>query len=216
MIIYQDESGDLGWTFDKPYRSGGSSRFLTIAFLLLPQNKQKLLSRLVRNIYAKYRLNLKIEKKGSSFTDAHAAYVAGRIVHLVKRNEDIRLCSITIKKENVLEHMRAEENIIYNYALVKKIAPVIRRLDAVKIIPDKRTIKVRSGDSCADYLKTKLWFEMEAITQVDYTPEESRNNLYLWSADWLANFIWRHYEDGRPLAYRKLAGVLEEECLFFS
>ena len=47
MIIYQDESGDLG--------------------------KQKLLSRLVRNIYAKYRLNLKIEKKGSSFTGPHAA-----------------------------------------------------------------------------------------------------------------------------------------------
>ena len=103
--------------------------------------------------------------------------------------------------------MRAEENIIYNYALVKKIAPVIRRMKAVTMVPDKRTIKVCSGDSCADYLK--------ANTQIDYTPEESRSNLYLWSADWIANFIWRHYEDERVQAYRKLSGVLEEECLFF-
>ena len=29
--VYLDESGDLGWKFDKPYQNGGSSRFFTIA-----------------------------------------------------------------------------------------------------------------------------------------------------------------------------------------
>ena len=37
MNLYLDESGDLGFTFDKPNRYGGSSRHLTIAILLTPK-----------------------------------------------------------------------------------------------------------------------------------------------------------------------------------
>lgn len=36
MNVYLDESGDLGWVLDKPYRNGGSSRFMTIAFVACP------------------------------------------------------------------------------------------------------------------------------------------------------------------------------------
>jgi hypothetical protein len=35
MLIYLDESGELGWKFDAPYRKGGSSRYLTIASLVI-------------------------------------------------------------------------------------------------------------------------------------------------------------------------------------
>jgi hypothetical protein len=49
--IYMDESGDLGWKFDAPYRKGGSSRFLTIAFIICPSNKSHKLDRIVRRIY---------------------------------------------------------------------------------------------------------------------------------------------------------------------
>ena len=215
MIVYQDESGDLGWSFHLPNRQGGSSRYLTIAFVVIPKGSQKLISRFVRTIYSKYKLNLKIEKKGSSFTNAHAAYICGKIADLVRSTEGIRLCAITIKKENVREHIRVEEHIIYNYALVKKIAPVLRGIPSVTIVPDKRTIKVRSGNSCADYLKTKLWLDMNSATKVEYAPEESQNNHYLWFIDWVANFIWRKYEDGRGAAYDRLAGILDEEHLFF-
>jgi len=32
--IFVDESGDLGWQFNDPYRAGGSSRYLTLACLI--------------------------------------------------------------------------------------------------------------------------------------------------------------------------------------
>jgi hypothetical protein len=214
-LIYQDESGDLGWTFDKPNRKGGSSRYLTIAFVTVPEAKKQQLWRVVKKVYQKYKLNPKIEKKGSSYTDEHAAYIAGRIVDLVNRHDDIKICAITIKKENVQEHIRTDENIIYNYALVLKVAPVIKDLPHVTIIPDKRTIKVRSGNSCAEYLRTKLWFEMNSITQVDYVPTESTDQPHLWFIDMIANFVWRNYEDGRNEAYDRLATVLDETRLFF-
>lgn len=215
VLVYQDESGDLGWTFSHPYRTGGSSRYLTIAFVVVPEAKRQQLWRLVKRIYEKYQLPAKQEKKGSSFTDRQAAYVAGRMVDLLKRHPDIKLCTITIRKKNVAPHIRAEENIIYNYALVLKIAPVIKDLSEVTIIPDKRTIKVKSGNSCAEYLRTKLWFEMASHTQVEYIPTESTNSPHLWFIDWVANFVWRHYEDGRSAAYQQLQPMLDESRLFF-
>lgn len=214
-LIYQDESGDLGWKFDKPNRDGGSSRYLTIAFVTVPERKKQLLWRLVKKVYQKYKLNPSVEKKGSSFSDDHAAYIAKRIVDLVNKHDDINICAITVKKENVATHIRMEENIIYNYALVLKVAPVIKDLPHVKIIPDKRTIKVRSGNSCAEYLRTKLWFEMDSKTQVDYIPTESIGEPYLWFIDWIANFVWRNYEDGRSDAYKCLYPILDETRLFF-
>ncbi|AZB91680.1 hypothetical protein DKE41_019025 (plasmid) [Acinetobacter pittii] len=39
--IYLDESGDLGWNFNHPYRQGGSSRFLTIACVITPSEDVK-------------------------------------------------------------------------------------------------------------------------------------------------------------------------------
>jgi len=215
ILVYQDESGDLGWRFDQPNRHGGSSRYLTIAFVVVPAAKKQQLWRLVKRIYAKYKLNPQVEKKGSSYSEEHAAYIAGRMVDLLNKHEDIKLCAITIRKEHVIEHIRAEENIIYNYALVLKIPPVIQHLAEVTIIPDKRTIKVKSGNSCAEYLRTKLWLEMNSQTQVDYLPTESANSPHLWFIDWVANFVWRHYEDGRSSAYWRLKPKLDETRLFF-
>ena len=36
VVIYVDESGDLGWQFDQPFRAGGASRYLTVACLIVP------------------------------------------------------------------------------------------------------------------------------------------------------------------------------------
>jgi len=38
MHVFLDESGDLGWNFEHPFRMGGSSRFLTLAFLVVDES----------------------------------------------------------------------------------------------------------------------------------------------------------------------------------
>lgn len=45
MQIFLDESGDLGWTFNKPNRAGGSSRFITIAGIVIDEAHSKYLKR---------------------------------------------------------------------------------------------------------------------------------------------------------------------------
>lgn len=50
-LIYVDESGDLGWSFDLAYGRGGSSRYLTIAAMILPEMLDHLPERKVRHLY---------------------------------------------------------------------------------------------------------------------------------------------------------------------
>jgi len=65
MIIYLDESGELGWNFTKPYGFGGSSRFLSITFLIIPEEKRHLTKRIVRKVYRCENQRTDIELKGN-------------------------------------------------------------------------------------------------------------------------------------------------------
>jgi ureidoglycolate hydrolase len=49
--IYLDESGDLGWLLDKPHNQGGSSRYLTLAAVIVSAHKTHHIARVVRNLY---------------------------------------------------------------------------------------------------------------------------------------------------------------------
>jgi hypothetical protein len=57
--VYLDESGDLGWVFNLDYRRGGSSRYLTIAYIIMPRETHHLLGRLVKECYNKWGIDPK-------------------------------------------------------------------------------------------------------------------------------------------------------------
>ena len=63
LLIYLDESGDLGWNFTAPYRSGGSSRHMTIASLCVPSDKKHLPKRVIKKLYEKFSWPVGTEKK---------------------------------------------------------------------------------------------------------------------------------------------------------
>jgi hypothetical protein len=66
LMIYLDESGDLGWSFDAPFRRGVSSRYLTIAALCLPNEKKHLPKRIIKNLYQRFGWPVAEEKKWSA------------------------------------------------------------------------------------------------------------------------------------------------------
>ena len=80
----------------------------------------------------------------------------------------------------------------------------IRRHPNVDLILDKRTIKVKSGNSFSDYIKTKCWGDLCLNTGINCHYDESDRNEGIWVADWMANFIWRKYENGHDPAYNIL------------
>ena len=112
MHVYLDESGDMGWTFTKPYRSGGSSRYLCLAFLFLPKSKKKAARDLMSDLYRKY--GWISEKKASDATESQLVDFAEMVLAMVAANPDIKVDCIVCKKENVQAHIRDDENKIYN------------------------------------------------------------------------------------------------------
>ena len=106
IVVYLDESGDLGWSFDQPYRQGGSSRYLTIAALVVVSEKRHLPKRVVRDCYKKFGWNPQRERKWPEVADEARDHFARASADLVTRHPDVKHFTITVRKQNVLAHIR--------------------------------------------------------------------------------------------------------------
>jgi hypothetical protein len=194
MNVYLDESGDLGWKFDAPYMRGGSSRFLTIAMLITPKDKAAKPKRLVKKLYKYTGAEPKQELKASHLDDEERKWFSQKAADMLLANSEIKLVAITVKKENVWEHIRQDPNKLYNYMIKLALIDQISQSPQVSLIHDERSVKVKSGNSMADYLQSTLWFERNSRTVLQTTPMESKNSLGIQFADYIANFIWRRHE----------------------
>lgn len=213
--VYLDESGDLGWVLDKPYRHGGSSRYLTIAFVVCPSEKKHLLQRIVVDVYKRVKFNPQKELKGSTLSVDDKCFFAEKVRKLVSMNPDIVVGSITVNKSKVQQHIREDANKLYNYMICLSVLPVIKNQPFVNLIRDNKTIKVKSGNCLIDYLQTTLWFELSSRTKIVDIPSDSKRVRNLIFIDWINNLIWGKYEDNNTQAYDILRNVISSKKLFF-
>lgn len=213
--VYLDESGDLGWALDKPYRHGGSSRYLTIAFVVCPSEKKHLLQRIVSDVYKHTRTNPKQELKGSALSVDDKCFFAEKVRKLVSMHPDIVIGSITVNKSKVQLHIREDANKLYNYMIRLAVLPVIKDQPSVNLIRDNKTIKVKSGNCLIDYLQTTLWFELSSSTKIVDYPSDSKCVKNLIFIDWINNLIWGKYEDCNTRPYEILKSVITSRKLFF-
>ena len=213
--VYLDESGDLGFKFSKPYMHGGSSRYLTIAFFVVPNSKDKYLKRLVRKIYKKYNFQPGTEVKASDLNISHKNVIASEIKSLIKTHSDITVCSITVNKQGVYEHIKKEPNLLYNYMMKLSILDKVNHLSKFTLLRDNRSVKVSSGNSLAEYLQTTLWFEHGSETALIDKPSDSKQFLNLILTDWLNNIVWNYYEHKNESPFKILSPMLKNQTLYF-
>lgn len=215
MNVYLDESGDLGWKLDKPYRHGGSSKFMAIAYVACPAEKKHLLRRIVVDVYNHTKTDPKTELKGSSLTVQEKCFFAEKVRKLVSMNPDIVIGSITVNKSKVQTHIREDANKLYNYMIKLAVLPAIKREPLVNLIRDNKTVKVKSGNSLIDYLQTTIWFELGSPTKIVDIPSDSKKVKNLIFIDWMNNLIWGKYEDRNDAPYDILRNVISSRKLFF-
>lgn len=218
MKVYIDESGDLGWSLDKPNRNGGSSRYITITGIIVSDEDEKYINRFISDIFRKYNLNPKIEKKGANFSAEHSSYITSQLNKLFSKSKSIKIISITVNKSKVFNSLRKDKNIFYNYTLGLLLETEIIQHNSFTIFIDKRTIKVSHGESFPDYIKTKIWGQGLDV-DINCNFVESTKNRLIWFADWYANFIWRNHEDNENSSYNQLINFPNdrffEKKLFF-
>lgn len=215
MNIYIDESGDLGWILDKPFQSGGSSRYLAITALIVPKTLSNYPKRIVKKIYSKRKQSTAIEIKGKNLSKDERMKFVQRVVYLLRRQPSINISSIIVNKRNVQEHIRSDPNKLYNYMVNFALLDKIDKCSVVDFIPDPRSIKVESQNSLVDYLQTKLWFEYNSATIIRYQTTESHLNINIQFADIVSYVIWRRYEYNKSDAFNILKPHILIKHLFF-
>jgi len=215
VYLYLDEAGDLGWTFNAPYRKGGSSRYLTISALCVPENKRHLPKRMVRRLYGKFGWNPAQEKKWAAMDAKARSAFAAEIRKLCDANRDIAIHAIVVKKQNVLAHIRTDGNKLYNYMIRLSLLSRMAKHDVVTMVPDPRSVKVKSGNSLHDYLQTELWFTEKSSTNLVTKPADSAKSKGVQFADALAGIVQSHFEDNASSDFQVIQARLTLNKLFF-
>ena len=213
--IYLDESGDLGWTLDKPYRGGGSSQFMTIGAVLAAGDSEKYLTRLVADLYRSRKWSARKEKKWSAMVPSARIDFATRAESIAGRHSQLSYHTITVCKKRVMAHIRTDANKLYNYMISILLLEQMQKFYHVKFIPDERSIKVRSGNSLHDYLQTELWFSAGVKTKLKTQPSESAKFPGLQFADMLAGVSQSHFEGGHSDPFKILSPRIDVKKLFF-
>ncbi len=216
LIIYLDESGDLGWKFDAPYREGGSSRYLTIGALCCPPEKKHHPKRLIKDLYEKFGWPTNKEVKWNDMLPNQRAEFAIQAKKLCDSNPDICLHGIIVQKRNVMAHIRQDANKLYNYMIKLSLIDRMAEHDVVNLVPDPRSIKVASGNSLHDYLQIELWFTKKASTNLITNQTTSKDCRGIQFADMLAGLIQSRYEDNESSSFQILAGKIQCSRLFFT
>ena len=193
MIVLLDESGDLGFSFDRPYREGGSSRYLTLAVAFVPIGLKKVPRKLITSLYGKYKWQS--EKKASDASLSQKLEFCALAVKLLQAHPEIKIDCITVKKEKVEEHLRQDPNTLYNHMASLVVPDYVGAYDKIIFTPDERSIKVKSGNSLADFLQYKLWYECKFKTKVENKPSLSHQSYNLQFVDWIAHCVWIMHED---------------------
>lgn len=109
---------------------------------------------MVRKFRQHYGMKSGREIKGSTLTHNQRVHFTQEIIKLLTSKEDIYVRAVTVKKENVQDHIRSDPNKLHNYMINLCILYLIGDEEIVYFTPDPRSIKVASGDSMVDYLQT--------------------------------------------------------------
>ena len=214
-IIYIDESGDLGWNLNAPVGNGGSSRHLTISALCIPSAKKHIPKRFIKDLYNRFSWKHNVEKKWSEMNQIERQGFAQAIPALCTAHTDIHLRSITVRKANVEAHIRNDPNKLYNYMIRLCLLECMAAEDKVTLVPDPRSVKVKSGNSLHDYLQTELWFTKKVKTILITNPQDSQFCMGIQFADMLAGLVQQQWETGFVENIRCCAGYLKMKSLFF-
>jgi hypothetical protein len=154
--IYLDESGDLGWSLDKPYKNGGSSRYLTLAAVIVPTAKTHFIARVIRGLYKARGRQKSSELKSVELRPHERTTFIRELLKLRQSHPDIIFTAITVAKSGVNAAFRRHPNGLYNYMTKLMLLKKIGQYDYVDFIPDARSVKVELKHAFHDYLCTEL------------------------------------------------------------
>jgi hypothetical protein len=183
--IYLDESGDLGWMFDAPRGRGGSSRFLTIAAVVVVDGQEVQLERLVRGFYKARKRKLSSELKSHDLSAKEKIQFLRQCEHLLERHPNIGFHAITVDKQRAPPSLRTDTELLLNLMQKTLLVPLMLGHAEATLVPDRTNGAERLSQILEGVLKIAL-IEGDAQTRLKIIPTDSRHDLVVQFADYLA------------------------------
>ena len=150
----------------------------------------------MRGLYTKFGWPTSRERKWAEMSPKARMEFAHTARKMCDQHNDIYLHAMVVKKQNVEEHIRKDANKLYNYMIRLSLLERMSGYDLVTIVPDARSVKVKSGNSLHDYLQTELWFTKNVKTYLSTQPLDSNQSVGVQFADMLSGIVQSRFEDG--------------------
>ena len=143
---YLDESGDLGWTFDRPYRQGGSMVILNLAALCVPSAKKHIPKKCpYPPSYTRFKWSPQNEKKWVDMSPESRQGFANAALKMCQAHNDIFMHAMVVRKENVGLHIRRDANKLYDYTTGFVCSTGWPHLTRLHWFPIRAALKLRAG-----------------------------------------------------------------------
>lgn len=208
MFIFLDESGDLGFDFDK----AATSKTFTITLLICHDKEalkgiQKAVKRTLKNkINSKKNKKRKVtELKGTGTSAAVKKYFLDKMP-----NDGWEIFTIVLNKSRVHDHLqtKAGKKKLYNF-LTKELLGTMRfpqsDIENVNLVVDR----CKDGHDRRDfnaYIQANLETAFPLETKIHITHEDSQNNAGLQAVDLFCWGIQRIHNNKDDDWYREFSG----------
>lgn len=201
--IFLDESGDLGWVLTKPRGKGGSSRFIVLAAIVVPDGANSGLTRIVRGIYKARERKGNSELKSTQLNGHDRQTFARGLVSLKKKNPLFSYHAVVVEKSAVIASLSNNTEVLYNYMAERMLSAPIAACTRVEFYPDQRTVRPRDQNALHNYLETRLAIDGHMV-EIETIPSDSGAFKEIQAADYLASIVWAKFEEGNPLFDQEL------------
>lgn len=173
-------------------------------------------SKPIKNFMKKQELKFRkkypcFEKQEIKHTNAYPAMRYHYIEKIAEKSDFIHYC--VSNKRRVDKGMLDDENILYNYMVYRIVYRVIDSNPNIKelnLLLDNRTIRITRRHSLIDYIKGKVYFDLERpdIT-INIEMFDSGNSRIIQAADFIAGSIYHYYTHNNELCYNILKEKLD-------
>jgi hypothetical protein len=207
--IFMDESGDLGFNFDKR----GTTSYFLITFLFTRSKRP--IEKCVKKVHL--GLRKKYKKIGVLHAYIEESVTKRRLLSLLAE-KDCKIMTILLNKKKVYTKLQDEKPVLYNYVtniLLDRIftKKLIQSDDSIKIIASRKETNKFLNENFKLYLHSQLAANYKVKVSISVkTPAEQKA---LQAVDFVSWAIFRKYEYKDDTYYNLIRGkIVEENPLF--
>lgn len=219
VCFFLDESGDLGWTLDKPFGKGGSSQHLTIATISSEHESTKFVGRFMKETKKRFGFSAKQEMKWKDLSHEQRLVFSEQAAHLIRKHDTLQCYALVVAKRGVNPRLRNDKNLLYNYLIKMSLLDEIVKYPNVTLIPDPQGIAPNTGAPLHIYIQHMAYEHAvrtgSPVTNVGFKQLDSSSCFGIQFADMLAGIVQQKYEGISDEYLSHFTGLIEVKSFFF-